>query len=428
MVYSIKTFGCKVNTYDTSLIQKQMKSISFEEKDSQPVQFHIVNTCAVTEKAVADSLRWIRRYKRKNPKAQIIVTGCGAQAELNRYSSSSDIDLIIANSHKESFADILKNYNQNADKKIFHSNIFKKTDKGAGGQVENSRTRLFLKIQDGCSQFCTFCIIPYARGKSRSLSAQYLIDQINQHHSEGVMEVVLTGVHIADYYDSKLNMNLTGLVCEVLKKTSIPRIRLSSLEPVELTDSLLSLYQDERMCLHFHLSIQSGSTKVLKDMKRKYTKEDVQICLNKIKNLFPTAFAGMDIIAGFPGETQEDFEETYELFRSHSWTEMHVFPYSPRPKTYALRSQHHCPQSVIANRAGLLRSLSRQRYNEKAKEQIGKIKSFLPLKKGAISRDYWKAEWQTAPYSPPSACLEQKAQLVSWSSETKTFQVQRVKV
>ena len=418
--YSVKTFGCKVNTYDTSLIQKQMKTISFKEKKIQSVQFHIVNTCAVTETAVADSLRWIRRYKRKNPQTKIVVTGCGTQAELDHYSNSPDIDLIIANSHKQNFADILKNYNQKGNgQKVFHSNIFKNADKGEGGQVESRHTRLFLKIQDGCSQFCTFCIIPYARGKSRSLSVPYLIDQIHQRHSEGVKEVVLTGVHIADYYDPKSKMNLTDLVREVLLKTSIPRIRLSSLEPVELTDSLLSLYQDQRMCPHFHLSIQSGSTKILKNMKRKYTRKDVQVCLNKIQNLFPSAFVGMDIIAGFPGETQKDFDDTYELFKNTSWTEMHVFPYSPRPKTYALHSRHHCSRSVIVRRAVLLRNLSQQRYNEKAQNQIGKIKNFLPLKKGAISKDYWKAEW-TAPAFVRS---EQKARLVSWNSEKKVFQV-----
>ena len=424
MKYSMKTFGCKVNTYDTSLIQKQMKSISFEEIESPSAKFHVVNTCAVTETAVAESLRWIRRYKRKNPRTRIVVTGCGAQTELNRYSQSQDVDLIIANSHKHQFADILKNYSAVSSEKVFHSNIFKNTNKGEGGQVESHRTRLFLKIQDGCSQFCTFCIIPFARGKSRSLSAQQLIHQINKHHTEGVMEVVLTGVHIADYCDPETGANLEDLVRNILLKTSIPRIRLSSLEPVELTDSLLSLYKDQRMCPHFHLSIQSGSTKVLKEMKRKYTREDIQVCLNKIQKLFPSAFVGMDLIAGFPGETQKDFEDTYELFKNTSWTEMHVFPYSPRPKTYALRSQNHCSKAVIVRRAFLLRSLSQQRQRATAQAQIGKIKSFLLLKTGAISRDYWKAEWPHL--REGEVYSEQKARLVSWNVDKKAFKVQVV--
>ena len=422
MKYSVKTFGCKVNTYDTSLIQQQMKSISFKETDSPSAQFHVVNTCAVTETAVAESLRWIRRYRRKNPKTKIVVTGCGVQTELNRYSQSQEVDLIIANSHKHKMANILKNYSAVQSERVFHSNIFKNTDKGEGGQVESHRTRLFLKIQDGCSQFCTFCIIPFARGKSRSVSAQHLIRQINKHHSEGVMEVVLTGVHIADYFDPETRTNLTDLVRSILLKTSIPRIRLSSLEPVELTDDLLSLYKDQRMCPHFHLSIQSGSSKVLREMKRKYTREDVQICLEKIQKFFPSAFVGMDIIAGFPGETQENFEDTYELFKNTFWTEMHVFPYSPRPKTYALKSQNHCSKEVIFRRASLLRNLSQQRYQVVAQAQVGKIKYFLPLKTGAISRDYWKAEWSHL----DTVCSEQKSRLISWNPEKKAFKTELI--
>ena len=424
MKYSVKTFGCKVNTYDTSLIQKQMKSVSFEEIESPLAQFHIVNTCAVTETAIAESLRWIRRYKRKNPGTKIVVTGCGAQTELQRYSQNQDVDLIIANSHKYQFANIVKNYSSIQSKRVFHSNIFKNADKGEGGQVESHRTRLFLKIQDGCSQFCTFCIIPFARGKSRSLSSRQLIHQINKHHAEGVKEVVLTGVHIADYFDIETRTNLTDLVRCILLKTSIPRIRLSSLEPVELTNSLLSLYKDQRMCPHFHLSIQSGSTKVLVDMKRKYTKKDIQICLDKIQKFFPSAFVGMDLIAGFPGETQKDFEETYELFKNTLWTEMHVFPYSPRPRTYALRRQDHCSRAVIARRASLLRNLSQQRQKMTAQAQVGQIKSFLPLKKGAISRDYWKAEWPHL--QEDTVYSEQKARLMSWNSEKKVFKVELV--
>jgi len=419
MNYSVKTFGCKVNTYDTSLIQNQLEEISLKESSSiDKVQFHIINTCAVTETALADSLRWIRKYKKKNPQTQIVVTGCGTQTELDRYSQSPDVDLIIANSHKNQFSEILNDFKNNKNSsRVFHSNIFKVSDKGEGGQVESHHTRLFLKIQDGCSQFCTFCMIPFARGKSRSLSSKNLVHQINQHHKEGVQEVVLTGVHIADYFDSETQQNLEDLVEKILKETSIPRIRLSSLEPIELTDKILSLYQNKRMCPHFHLSIQSGSTKVLKEMKRKYKNQDVQNCFEKIQKLFPTAFVGMDVIAGFPGETQKEFEETYELLSHSSWTQMHVFPYSPRPRTYALRSQEQLPRSVITSRAALLRNLSQQRYEKMAQLQIGKIKAFLPLKKGALSKDYWSAEW-----NHPSQ-NEQKAQLVSWKKRNKKFEV-----
>jgi len=410
---TIKTFGCKVNTYDTSLLQKNLSY-----KKSSSFRYHIINTCAVTENAILDSLRWIRSYRRKHPKDIIVVTGCGSQVELDRYSQSPDIHLIIGNSHKHKLADILKKYEEGSLKeRIFHSSIFKETVLGAGGQVEKNHTRFFLKIQDGCSQFCTFCIIPFARGRSRSLSVSHLVDQINEKHSEGVHEVVLTGVHIGDYQDEE--RNLYDLVSAILKNTDIPRIRLSSLEPVELSDSLLSLYQDERMCRHFHLSIQSGSTKILKNMKRNYTREDVQECLDKICKHTSDAFVGMDLIAGFPGETQKDFEDTYELFKENYWTQIHVFPYSARPKTYALRMDDHCSYSDKTKRALLLRNLSHQRFHEQAELQVGKTKKVLPLQKGGISRDYWSVYFKKA---VPVLNQEISVKLVSWNADKNHFQ------
>jgi len=411
VAYTIKTFGCKVNVYDTSLLQKSLSADS-------SFRYHIVNTCAVTENAILDSLRWIRSYRRKHPKDVIVVTGCGSQVELNRYSQSPDVHLIVGNSHKHQLADILKQYEEGSLKKrIFHSNIFKNPSLGAGGQVEKNHTRFFLKIQDGCSQFCAFCIIPFARGKSRSRRIFHLVDEINQKHSEGVCEVVLTGVHIGDYQDE--DRNLYHLVSEVLRQTHIPRIRLSSLEPVELSNSLLALYQDERMCRHFHLSIQSGSTKVLKNMKRNYIRSDVRNCLDKIYRHVPKSFVGMDLIAAFPGETRQDFEDTYELFKDSYWTQMHVFPYSARPKTYALRMDNHCSYGEKTKRALLLRNLSHQRFHEQAESQVGTIKQVLPLQKGAVSRDYWSVYFKQ---DLPVLNQEVSVRLLSWDAEKNQFQ------
>ena len=411
MNYSIKTFGCKVNTYDTSLIQKQMDSLS-KSLAPEKIFFHIVNTCAVTETAVLDSLRWIRNYRKKNPRSVIVVTGCGAQAELDYYAHEPYVDVIIANSHKDKIFEILEKYQPGDDKKVFHSNIFKTSPLGEGGQVESHRTRFFLKIQDGCSQFCTFCIIPFARGKSRSLSTSHLIEQIKDKHSQGVLEVVLTGVHIGDYQDQ--NNNLSSLVSEILKKTKIPRIRLSSLEPPYITEKLLSLYQDERMCPHFHLSIQSASSSVLKNMKRNYNRKDVEKCLNQIHKKLPQAFIGMDVIAGFPCETQKDFEDTYQLFKNTNWNHIHVFPYSSRPKTYAQKMKNHLSREKKTRRAFLLRHLSSERLNQTALSQVGSIKQALPLKKGGICRDYWSIE-------ECKASKEVFVKLLSWNEKTHKF-------
>ena len=437
MNYTIKTFGCKVNTYDTALLQKQMEGLNIKSPG-----YHIVNTCAVTNTAVMESLRWIRQYKKKHPRIKIVVTGCASQVELNKYLDNQDIDLIVANSHKHQLADILKNDDEKlSGPRVFHSNIFKNTQKGEGGQMESRHTRLFLKIQDGCNQFCTFCVIPFARGKSRSLDTSYLCRHIEKMRSMGAQEVVLTGVHIGDYQDPKTGRGLDYLVEQILKTTKIPRIRLSSLEPVELTPSLLSLYKDERMCPHFHLSIQSASSKILKDMKRKYSQKDVRKCLDQIHRNLPYAFIGMDLIAGFPGESQKDFEETYEFFKDSYWTKMHIFPYSPRPSTYALRRKDHLHRSLIVRRAGLLRNLSRQRLHEQALLQVGRVKYVLPLKKGGLSRDYWPVEWDDSKtnqflsenadskhpkkenkhFSHPAIKKEIKALLKSWQNEKNKF-------
>ena len=432
--YSMKTFGCKVNTYDSSLIQKQLKDFHFCSSKNTP-RYHIVNTCAVTEMAVLESLRWIRRYKKQHPKTTVVVTGCGSQVQLDYYSKTREVDLIIANSHKNKLSEILEDHRDKKNiQRVFHSNIFKAQVQGEGGQVEASRSRFFLKIQDGCSQFCTFCVIPFARGKSRSLSTKHLVQEIQKAHAHGVLEVVLTGVHIGDYQDPETHCGLSGLVSEVLNKTQIPRVRLSSLEPIELTDDLISLYDNPRLCQHFHLSIQSAATKVLKQMKRKYIREDIQKCLDKIYLKYPSAFVGMDLIAGFPGETQQDFEDTYQLFKDSFWTKMHVFPYSPRPNTYALRREDHLPSPVISKRALMLRNLSQERYKEQALSQIGKVKQVLPLKKGgALSRDYWTVEWDekhlSAADSPKpeeqttfdSSLREKTVQLIQWNNTTHKF-------
>ena len=425
MNYSMKTFGCKVNTYDSSLIQKKLNEESFQEieQEGETARYHVVNTCAVTQTAVKESLKWIRYFRRKNPKTAIVVTGCGPQVQLLEYSKSREVDLVIANSHKSQLSEILKKHKKGLLKsRVFHSNIFKNTDKGEGGAVESRHTRLFLKIQDGCNQFCTFCVIPFARGKSRSLSAEHLKNQINEAFFQGVLEVVLTGVHIGDYKDPDSGQGLDYLVQKILKETKIPRIRLSSLEPIELTDSLFSLYEDDRMCPHFHISLQSGSSKILKNMKRKYSQKDVRYCLEKIYKRNPQTFVGMDVIAGFPGESQQDFEDTYELLKNSPWTKMHIFPYSPRPSTYALRREDHLPLKLITKRAFLLRALSCQRFNERARAEVGRSKYILPLKKGALSRDYWPVCWDKKNSSP----AEYKVQLTSWDEKEKKFHAEEL--
>ena len=403
MFYSVKTFGCKVNTYDSSLIQKRMEGQGWQEKsvkaDSMEPQVHVVNTCAVTEEAVKEAQRWIRRYRKKNPHARILVTGCAAQVETDRFANLAEVDLVVANSDKARLANIIKENMESTKQKVFKSSIFKSQNiLEAGGRLENHHSRFFLKVQDGCDSFCSFCIIPFARGKSRSIAPEVLVDSVNKHHAQGVQEVVLTGVHIGDYQmpDTQKNHGLASLLKFLLVKTKIPRIRLSSLEPIEITKELLELYSSSRICPHFHVSLQSASTKILKKMKRKYCAQDVENSLEEIHKKIPSAFVGMDIIAGFGEESQEDFEEGYLRLKSLPWTKMHVFPYSPRNYTFANRYYETLPRSVIMKRAALLRHLSESRYKTEIQKQVGSIKKVLPLKNNAgvgLSQDYWMVDY-----------------------------------
>ena len=400
--YSVKTFGCKVNTYDSALIQKSLHRATGRRRAcGGKGKVHIVNTCAVTDEAVKEARRYILRHRRQNPDDRIVVTGCAAQVETEKFSTLPEVDLVVANSHKEKLAQIVSaKWDQESSRpgkdhkhKIFKSSIFKKTHLGEGGGVEQGHTRLFLKIQDGCDSFCTFCIIPFARGKSLSLPPQDLIRSIQTHYDQGVREVVLTGVHIGDYcfpHDPK--KGLADLVRMILQKTSMPRIRLSSLEPPELTPALLELFADPRMCPHFHLSIQSAHSAVLKQMKRHYTAQEVESAFTKIHKQLPTAFVGMDLIAGFAGETKQQFEETYLRLKGLPWTKIHVFPYSPRKYTYAQKMYPSHPRHLIMKRAGFLRRLSDNRLRGEKEKQIGQLKMLLPLKyknPTGLSRDYW---------------------------------------
>ena len=448
MKYSVKTFGCKVNTYDTALIQKNFNQNGWQalspgldsplpplEKKQTTSPFlprsgkngeggvgntapavHIVNTCAVTAEAVQSAKRWIRRYQRKRPQDHIVVTGCAAQVETEEFSSLKGVAVVAGNSHKADLAAIASRAARapaegSSRPEVFKSSIFKKADLGAGGGVESDHSRLFLKIQDGCNSFCTFCVIPFARGQSRSLPPEELARSVQQHYDLGVREVVLAGVHIGDYQaPGQKTGGLAYLVKYLLKHTRMPRFRLSSLEPVELTDELLSLYSSERLCPHFHLSVQSANTNVLKKMKRQYTSKDVLKCLSKINQRLAEAFVGMDIIAGFGEETQKEFEDTYCKLKDTPWTALHVFPYSPRGLTYSAKRYASHPRFVIKKRAGLLRFMGESRLKEEQKKQIGRVHAVLPLsqktyaahhseakktesQKG-ISRCYWTLQWQ----------------------------------
>lgn len=397
--YKLYTFGCKVNTYDSGLMEKNLQRWGFNEHWKNR-GIHILNTCAVTAEATKEAVKSIRRLKAKDPFCTVVVTGCSAQVDTNIFESMKIADLIIANSHKSFLPEIVEKYLKGEIKeKVFKSNIFRKEDLEAGGGQESHHTRAFLKIQDGCNSFCSYCIIPYARGKSRSIPIDVLVSRIKDLEKDGVGEVVLTGVHIGDYSSLQRDkeVRLEGLLEAILDQTSIPRIRLTSLEPIELTDRLLALYKNDRMCTHFHMSIQSGEDQVLKDMKRNYLAEDVKKSLYKIRDQLSEAYVGMDVIVGFPTETEESFQKTFELLKETPWTRLHVFPYSERSGTRAAVMKSSVPLRERQKRSEMLRNLSWVRLQEKSDLQIGSIKNILILKNQngivhGLSRDYWPVQ------------------------------------
>lgn len=387
LTFKIHTYGCKVNTYDSGLLQARMQKSGFEPSNEPRV--HILNTCAVTKEATREAVKSARKLKSKDPFALVVVTGCAAQVDTDEFSHLPGVDLVVANSHKGQLEDLIRRYYVGSLRERVHkSNIFKKEDLEPGGGMEAEHTRAFLKIQDGCNSFCTFCVIPFARGKSRSLSISDITSRINGLCEQGVREVVLTGVHIADYRDG--NQGLEDLVEAVLTKTLISRIRLTSLEPGEVSERLFDLFQDERLCRHFHMSIQSANSKVLKDMKRSYDADAVEESLNDIAARVPGAYVGMDVIAGFPGETEEEFADTYMRLDRLPWTRMHVFPYSSRPGTFAARRDDVLERGLVKARALALRQLSENRFKIEAARQVGLEKTALTLRNGKLlSSDYW---------------------------------------
>lgn len=387
MRFEFHTFGCKVNTYDTGLIQKNLTQLKLNM--SSPV--HVLNTCAVTSEATKQATKLIRKIKSQNTEALVVVTGCAAQVDTETFVKTPGVDLVVANSHKGLLPQIIEQfYKGNRAERVFKSNIFRQEELGLGGGEEQSHTRSFLKIQDGCNSFCTFCIIPYARGKSRSLPLSYLVDQVQKLAKKGIREVVLTGVHIGDYEDA--GRGLEVLVHSLLDQTEMPRFRLTSLEPIEVSEELLKLFQNPRLCPHFHMSIQSADTDVLRMMKRKYTAEQVMESLRRIREIVPASFIGMDVIAGFPTETQEQFENTYRNLADSPWTRLHVFPYSERSGTVA-GAMKQIPMAIRKERAALLRSLSLHRLQSEALKQVGHQKRALLLKDGqALTADYWTIE------------------------------------
>ncbi len=365
--FYIETLGCKVNTYESDGIAAGLEEegwVRGEKGDGADIC--IINTCAVTSKAGMQSRQAIRRLIRQNPGAKIMVTGCHAQTDPEVVREIKEIDEIICHRDKGKIASYIAGKCTN-DPSPFS---FKKTDHtqhaefiGFDKPVSGSMTRAYLKIQDGCNQFCTYCIIPYARGASVSMPKDQVFTHLKGLANKGFEEIIITGIHTGLYgLDLADATTLSALIREMDDQKAAGRIRISSIEPNEITPELISLAGPDRiLCDHFHIPLQSGDDHILQRMKRPYTTAAFQNVVHDIHTALPHAGIGLDVIIGFPGETDAQFETTFELIRSLPVSYLHIFPFSPRKGTPAYHFTPKVDGKIIKKRCACMRELDREK-------------------------------------------------------------------
>lgn len=359
--FIIKTLGCKTNQVESALMAEILTKKGYIETDNiADADYYILNSCSVTHIADSKNLSFLRRAKRENPEIKTVVTGCMAQLEKDSLLQEGISDFVIGNHEKNDIAEILKN-----DKNYCLTDIFSHDEFRHEKLHQTHRTRASVKIQDGCNNRCTYCTIPFARGKNRSNSIKNIIEQINLFAEEGYYETVLTGIHIGQWgEDFKEKQTLQNLL-EEIEKTKINRYRLGSLNPLELNKEFIDfLSQSDKFCPHFHLSLQSVCDKTLKAMNRRYSAEEIKELTEYINKKFKNAFIGSDIIVGFPNETEEDFEITRKNLSEMEMSRIHVFPYSRRKGTIADKMDNQIKNEEKKIRVGIIQEISDKKLNE----------------------------------------------------------------
>lgn len=376
---ALHTLGCKLNYTETSTIGSDFKSRGFSISDfDSKADVYVINTCTVTDNAERECRQVVRRALRSNPKGFVIVTGCYAQLRPADLQKIEGVDLILGSNEKFEIFNFIDNLEKKNLACIHTTPTESFQDFGpAFSNKDDDRTRAFLKIQDGCNYSCTFCTIPQARGESRSLPIDGSAKQFQNLIFQGFREIVLTGVNVGDY-GSKLNTDLTQLVRRLLKTEGDYRIRFSSIEPNLLTDEIIRLVRnEEKLCSHFHIPLQSGSDLILKQMRRRYLSELYQNRIEQVKSLIPDCGIGVDVIVGFPGETEHDFELTYKLLNEMPISYLHVFTYSERPGTPAAEMINQIPKNIRKERTNRLRILSAKKKHLFYSDMIGKKERVL---------------------------------------------------
>lgn len=357
------TLGCKVNTYETDAMEQMLLShgyeiVSFENQ----ADIYIINTCSVTNMADRKSRQMLHKAKKKNPNAVVVAAGCYVQAAPKEVLADAGVDLVIGNNRKQDLVQILEDYfKEHREEAVIDIN---KEQEYEGLELDfvSDHTRAYIKVQDGCNQFCSYCIIPYTRGRVRSRAKQDVISEIKRIAKNGTKEVVLTGIHLSSYgKDFKDGTDLLDLIKAVQEVNGIQRIRLGSLEPRIITlEFAQELRKLDKFCPHFHLSLQSGCEATLKRMNRHYTPEEYYEKCELLREVFEHPAITTDVIVGFPGETEEEFEETYRFLEKVNFYEMHVFKYSKRKGTRAAEMENQVPEPIKTKRSNILLELTRE--------------------------------------------------------------------
>ena len=379
MKFYIYTLGCKVNSYESRIMTEDLINAGYvEEKDNNiPADIYIINTCSVTNTADSKSLKLIRQAIKKNKDAIIVVCGCLAQAKPETVNIEG-VDIVIGNKNKSKVSEYINEYVKNKNKKtdIYDiSNVEFETMK-----LNNfDKTRAFIKIQDGCNNFCAYCIIPYTRGSVRSKPREDILNEIDHLTLNGHKEIVLTGIHTGNYGSEFDNYDFADLLNEIVKIKKLSRIRISSIEIIELNDRVLEIIKNNNVLVdHLHIPLQSGSDEILKLMNRKYDTKYFIEKINKIRKIRPDISITTDVIVGFPNETDKNFNETIETIKKVDFSKLHVFPYSKREGTKAATMEGQIKEEVKKQRVMELLKLSKELENKYMNKFIGKTLTFIP--------------------------------------------------
>lgn len=371
--FNIHTMGCKSNQFESAIIEENLIEHGYKKvQNVEDADIYILNSCSVTHKSDNEAMYLLRSAKHKNPNILTIATGCMAQIEKEELLKNDFIDFVIGNDEKLHLYDYI-----NSDERFSANDILKQTEFNKVELFDTTKTRASLKIQDGCDNRCTYCIIWKARGKSRSADSEFIVNQINNFAEHGFKEVMLTGIHIGQW-GKEFGLSLLDLLKEIEEKTTIERYRLGSLNPQEITDEMLEfLKTSKKFCPHFHLSLQSANDKTLRSMNRFYKTEDYLKLIEKINETFENPFLGSDVIAGFAGETEEDFEITRKNLLSSGLTQIHTFPYSKRKGTIGAEMENQVPDDVKNSRATIIKEISKEKLNKFIEKNLGKTLEIL---------------------------------------------------